>query len=459
MDKSEAFARKQYERLTQTPVSKLILQLGFPTTISMLVTNIYNLADTYFVSQMGNSASGAVGVVFALMGVIQAFGFMFGHGAGSNISRKLGAKERDAACIFASTSFFSGLCAGLLITILGLALQTPFMRLLGSTETILPYAVTYSRYILLAAPFMVASCIMNNILRYEGKTAYAMIGLVSGGLLNIFGDYLLINVFDLGVEGAGISTAVSQLISFCLLLIPFLRGMIQSRFSIKLVNLKPQYFLSILWIGFPSLIRQGLNSVSTMVLNKCAQPYGDAAIAAMSISARVVGFMFCVGLGIGQGFQPVSAFNFGARKYSRTKNAFFFTIAFGCILLGIIGIFGFIFAEPIVMRFRDDAEVVAIGAKALRFQTVSLLFMPLSLCGNMMFQSIGKGGRAAFLSLLRSGLFFIPLVLILSRLWGILGIQCSQAISDILSGIVSLPMVLIFFSKLPADGEEMPQKL
>ena len=459
MDKNEAFAKKQYERLTQTPISKLILQLGFPTTVSMLVTSIYNLADTYFVSRLGNSASGAISVVFALMGVIQAFGFMFGHGAGSNISRKLGAKEKDAACIYASTSFFCGLGAGLIITVLGLAFQTPFMRLLGSTDTILPYALTYSRYILLAAPFMVASCVMNNILRYEGKAAYAMIGLVSGSLLNILGDFILIDVFRLGVDGAGISTAVSQVISFCLLLIPFLKGLIQSRFNIRLVSLKAEYFLSILWIGFPSLIRQGLNSVSTMILNKCAQPYGDTAIAAMGISSRVIGFMFCVGLGIGQGFQPVSAFNFGARKYSRTKKAFYFTIAFGSILLGIIGIFGFIFAEPIVTRFRDDAEVIAIGAKALRFQTVSLLFMPFSLCGNMMFQSIGKGGRAAFLSLLRSGLFFIPLIIVLSRVLGILGIECSQAISDVLSGIVSLPLVLSFFSKLPADGEELPKGL
>ncbi len=450
MDRSEA----QYRKMTETPIPKLVLTLGLPTTISMLVTSIYNLADTYFVSELGTSASGAMGVVFALMGVIQAFGFMFGHGAGSNISRRLGAQDVENACIYASTSLFMGLCAGTGITIFGLIFQDPFMRLLGSTETILPYSIGYSRYILIAAPAMVASCILNNILRYEGKATFAMFGLVSGGLLNILGDYVLIRKCGLEIEGAGISTAVSQYIGLFILFLPFIRRRVQSRFNPKLIRLKGHFLPEILMTGLPSLIRQGLGSISTMVLNMTSKPYGDVAIAAMSISSRVIGFMFCVGLGICQGFQPVSAFNFGARKYSRTRKAFFFTVFAGTAILGVIGIFGFIFAPQVVSLFRDDPDVITIGAKALRYQSTSLLFMVSAVSGTMLFQSIGMGIKASFLSLLRSGLFFIPMILILSRLFGLAGIEISQAVADVLSGVVTFPLVIVFFRKLPKDGEE-----
>ncbi len=450
MDRSEA----QYRKMTETPIPKLVLTLGLPTTISMLVTSIYNLADTYFVSELGTSASGAMGVVFALMGVIQAFGFMFGHGAGSNISRRLGAQDVENACIYASTSLFMGLCAGTGITIFGLIFQEPFMRLLGSTETILPYSIGYSRYILIAAPAMVASCILNNILRYEGKATFAMFGLVSGGLLNILGDYVLIRKCGLEIEGAGISTAVSQYIGLFILFLPFIRRRVQSRFNPKLIRLKGHFLPEILMTGLPSLIRQGLGSISTMVLNMTSKPYGDVAIAAMSISSRVIGFMFCVGLGICQGFQPVSAFNFGARKYSRTRKAFFFTVFAGTAILGVIGIFGFIFAPQVVSLFRDDPDVITIGAKALRYQSTSLLFMVSAVSGTMLFQSIGMGIKASFLSLLRSGLFFIPMILILSRLFGLAGIEISQAVADVLSGVVTFPLVIVFFRKLPKDGEE-----
>ena len=447
--------QEQFKKMTETPIPKLVMRLGLPTTVSMLVTSIYNLVDTYFVSEINNSASGAIGVVFALMGVIQAFGFMFGHGAGSNISRRLGARDVEKARIYASTSMFLGLCAGSMILVFGLTFQEPFMRLLGSTETILPYSIEYSRFILIAAPAMVASCIMNNILRYEGKASFAMFGLVSGGLLNMLGDYILIRICGLGVTGAGISTAVSQYIGAVILFMPFLRKQVQSRFDPKLIRINGEIVPAILVTGLPSLIRQGLGSISTMVLNTTAKPYGDVAIAAMSISSRVIGFMFCVGLGICQGFQPVSAFNFGAKKYSRTRKAYFFTVVFGTILLCIVGLFGFIFAPWIVSKFRDDIDVIEIGAKALRYQSISLLFMVSAVSGTMLFQSIGMGFKASFLSLLRSGLFFIPMILILSRLFGLVGIECAQAAADVLSGVVTFPMVIAFFRKLPEDGEEI----
>ena len=290
-------AQAQYRKMTETPIPKLVLTLGIPTTISMLVTNIYNMADTFFVGTLGTSASGATGVVFGLMGIIQAFGFMLGHGAGSNISRRLGSREVDKARMYAATSFYASLGAGLLILLFGFCFQDPLLRLLGSTDSILPYARDYSTWILLAAPAMAGSCVMNNILRYEGKATFAMCGLVSGGLLNILGDYLLIQVFSLGISGAGISTAVSQYISAGILLVPFVTKKVQSRVTPRFVSHRFGDLLTILITGLPSMMRQGLGSISTMVLNGCAGPYGDAAIAAMSIVSRVMNFLFCIGLG------------------------------------------------------------------------------------------------------------------------------------------------------------------
>ncbi len=447
-------AQTQYRKMTETPIPKLVLTLGIPTTISMLVTNIYNMADTFFVGTLGTSASGATGVVFGLMGIIQAFGFMLGHGAGSNISRRLGSREVDKARMYAATSFYASLGAGLLILLFGFCFQDPLLRLLGSTDSILPYARDYSTWILLAAPAMAGSCVMNNILRYEGKATFAMCGLVSGGLLNILGDYLLIQVFSLGISGAGISTAVSQYISAGILLVPFVTKKVQSRVTPRFVSHRFGDLLTILITGLPSMMRQGLGSISTMVLNGCAGPYGDAAIAAMSIVSRVMNFLFCIGLGVGQGFQPVSAFNYGAKKYSRTKDAALFTCFFSMVVLAVAAAFGWVFAGPIVTLFRDDPDVIAIGTFALQAHCIALCFLPISVCGNMLFQSIGKSGRATFLASSRSGLFFIPIVLLLNWCMGLTGLQIAQAVADILSALVTLPLVWSFLRHLPLDGAE-----
>lgn len=445
---------RQYKKMTETPVAKLVIMLGIPTTISMLVTNIYNMADTYFVGKLGTSASGAVGIVFGLMAIIQAFGFMFGHGAGSIISRRLGAKDVESATRFASTSFVSALFAGGMITLFGFLFLEPFMRLLGSTDTILPYAKTYARFILLAAPFMAASCVLNNILRYEGQAAFAMIGLTTGSILNIFGDWFLMMKLGFGVEGAGISTAVSQLISFFILLFMFLGGKTQSRLSVRRVTKDMSEVLLICKTGLPSMMRQGLSSISTMILNGQAGVYGDAAVAAMSIVNRICFFIFSVGLGIGQGFQPVSAFNYGAKKYDRVRKGFYFTLGAGEVLLGAVAVVGMFFPEQLITFFRDDPEVIAIGSVALSAQLISLFFQPLSVCSNMLFQSIGKNGRATFLSMLRSGLCFIPVILILSRTMGLLGVEVAQTVADVMSFFIALPFVISFMKKLKKMGDQ-----
>lgn len=440
---------QQYMRMTGTPVEKLIITLGIPTTISMLVTNIYNLADTYFVSTLGNSASGAVGVVFALMGLIQAFGFTFGMGSGSILSRKLGKGDVESARITASTGFTMALICGIVISTLGLIFLSPFMTLLGSTATILPYATDYAKFILIAAPAMTCSCVLNNVLRYEGKAMFSMFGLVSGAVLNILGDFILIKIFHMGISGAGISTMLSQYVSFVILLMPFIKKQVQTRIKFSLISRDVKKYMEILSVGFPSLLRQGLNSISVMSLNWCAAPFGDAAIAAMSIVSRVMNFLFCITIGIGQGFQPVSAFNYGAEKYDRVKKAFKFMLIFSTSVMIITGTFGFIFAEPIIRQFRDDPEVVRIGVKALRMTVPALLILPVSTGGNMLCQSIGKARQASFLASTRSGLFYIPVMIIASRSAGLTGIQMSQIIADFLAVCVTIPILAKVFREFP----------
>lgn len=443
--------QSQYDMMTKQPVWKLIMKLGLPTTISMLVTNLYNMADTYFVGTLGTSASGASGVVFGLMAILQALGFMFGHGAGSIISRRLGAKDLEEARKYSATSFYSALLSGVLVLIFGLIFITPLMRLLGSTDTILPFAKDYAIYILLAAPAMVTSCVMNNILRYEGRAFFAMIGLTSGGFINIFLDAYLIRGRGMGIAGAGIATAISQYISFAILLSVFLRKKTQTTFQLKYIRFNAQTLGEIVTTGLPSLARQGLGSVSTMVLNHTAGVYGDAAIAAMSIVNRVSMFIFSVGLGIGQGFQPVAGFNFGAGKYSRVKKGFFFTWIFGTVMLGTFALVGFFGAPNVISWFRDDREVIDIGILAMKSQCIALFFVPFSVCNNMMFQSIGYKWNATFLSTLRSGICFIPVILILQVLMGITGVQIAQAVADVLSFFICIPFTIKFFRKLPED--------
>lgn len=439
----------QYKLMTETPVSKLIIRLGIPTTISMLVTNIYNMADTYFVGTLGTSASGAVGVVFGLMAIIQACGFTFGHGAGSIISRRLGARDNETANFVASASFFGAIATGALISVFGLLFSNPFLRLLGSTDTILPFARDYAFWILLAAPIMTATFVLNNILRYEGKASLAMIGLTSGGILNIFGDWLLVSKLGLGIDGAGISTAVSQIISFSILFSMFLRRKTQSRISLRYLKKGVPHLKSILATGFPSLMRQGLSSVSTMLLNNLAGGYGDAAVAAMTIVNRICFFIFAVGLGIGQGYQPVCSFNYGAKKYDRVKKGFFFTWIAGEAFLSVLAVCGLFLSDHLVGIFRDDPSVIEIGSFALKAQLIALFFQPLSICSNMTFQSVGKNKSATFLSALRSGLVFIPVLVISSRILGLTGIQISQTVTDVITFFISVPFMVSFMKNLP----------
>ena len=438
----------QFRRMTETPIPQLVLSLAAPTILSMLITSIYNLADTFFVGQISTSASGAVGVVSSLMAIIQALGFMLGHGAGTIISRSLGNRDTTAATRFASTSFFTALVFGVVLAVAGLGTLPHFMMLLGSTETILPHACAYARPILIAAPLMISSLVMNNILRYEGKASFAMIGLVTGGVLNIALDPLFMFVFGLGTAGAGIATALSQSISFCILLSMFLRGKTVSQFRITAVTREARDFGRILLGGAPSFGRQGLNSIGGMLLNLAARSYGDAAVAGMSIVSRIFMFIISVAIGVGQGLQPVASFNYGARKYRRVRQAAIFTIeAAFCMLVVLVGLC-WVNGDALVRLFRDDPAVTAVALPAFHYQCLAMLLQPIIVVANMTFQSVGASGRATFLACCRQGVFFIPLILILPRTHGLFGVEICQPIADVLTFLVSLPFLIEFLQQL-----------
>ena len=448
---SSAEAAQKYQQMTQTPIPNLIGRLCIPTIISMLVTNLYNMVDTAFVGTLGNSASGAVGIVFGYMALLQAVGFLFGQGSGSIVSRLLGCRNIQRASVVASTGFFLALGSGILISLLSFLFLDPLIMLLGSTETIAPYAADYIRYILLAAPIMVPSLLLNNLLRYEGQAVLGMVGLMAGAVLNIGGDALFIFGFQMGVAGAGLSTALSQTVSFCILLSMFLRGKAQCRLSIRLFSWDWRRILDIGETGLPSLLRQGLSSVSTVLLNDQAGLYGDAAVAAMSIVSRIIMFVYSVMVGIGQGFQPVSAFNYGAGKYSRVREGFRFTFLLGQGVITVLTLLLLLCSGSCIQIFRDDPQVIEIATRALRLQGIALLFLPFSTVTEMQLQSTGQKLSASLLSGMRSGLYFIPSLLLLAHFRGLAGLQEAQPLSFVLSCVTAVFFALWFFRHLPAQ--------
>lgn len=448
-------ANTQYEKMTGEPIGRLILSLALPAVLSMLITNVYNIVDTAFVGRLGTSASGAVGIVFGFMAIIQAFGFMFGQGSGSIISRALGQKDLRRASIHASLGFVSAFTCGIVISVVCFSRLDQIVVMLGSTPTIAPYAKTYISFILMAAPFMCSSLTLNNILRYEGKAALGTVGLGTGALLNILGDMVFMFGFDMGIAGAGLSTALSEFTGWCVLLSMFLRGKTDTTLSSRFLReARVSYLLDIMATGFPCMLRQGLNSFTTVLLNTQCAVYGDAAVAGMSIATRASGFAFSIALGIGQGFQPVSGFNYGARKYARLREACRFTaiaselvMALGCVVL--VG-----FPAQVVQALRNDPEVIAVGARALRLQGLAMLTLPPCVATEMLFQSTGQRLGASFLSALRNGLLLIPLLLLLANYRGLLGIEEAPPLAYVLSLPITMPCAWLFFHRLPKEDED-----
>ena len=446
------------------PVPHLVCQMAVPTIISMLVTSFYNMVDTFFVGKINTQATAAVGVVFSVMAFIQACGFFFGHGSGNYISRKLGAKEFDEANVMAATGFFTAFFTGIVAAIAGLCLLTPLARVLGSTPTILPYTKDYLRIILIGCPFMMSSLVLNNQLRFQGSASYAMVGIVTGGVLNIVLDPLLIFTCGMGVAGAALATIISQIVSFVILFLMSRKG---GNIRIEFRNFKPTWALykEIFRGGVPSLCRQGLSSIAQVCLNHSAGTFGgaysDAAIAAMSIVGRISMFANSALIGFGQGFQPVCGMNYGAKKFGRVRQAFAFCVKYAAVFLVIVSVAGIIFAEPLVTCFRrEDAEVIRIGTLALRLQCIVFPLNAWIVMSNMMLQSIGKAARASFVAAARQGIFFIPLIWILPQIFGLLGVQMCQTWSDILTFGVSVPMCVGVLGEMKqAEGQQAAEEV
>ena len=438
----------RYEYLTQTPVPQLVCRLAVPTILSMLVTGLYNSADTFFVGRISTQATAAVGLVFSVMAMIQALGFFCGQGSGSFLSRLLGAGKKQEAAEAAATGFTLALIIGVIVAVLGNLLAAPLGYALGAGPSTIHDTLIYMRLILIGAPFMIAQFVINNQLRYQGSAAYAMVGLLAGAIINIGLDPLLMFVFDLGVAGAAIATVSGQAISFVVLLIGSMHG---ENIHLKLSNVRMnRYYLGeIVNSGLPALFRQGLAAVSTLLLNQMAGMMGgDAAIAGMSVVTRVLMLLSSAMIGFGQGYQPVCGFNYGAGLYARVKEGFYFCVKYGTIFLTAMSALCLAFAPQIVGFFRDDPAVIAVGTVALRSQAVTLPLMAAIVLANMMLQSMGKGLKASITSSSRNGIFFIPLILILPRFFGLFGVEITQACADALSFMLAVPIAVSELKKM-----------
>ena len=447
----------QTKDLTQGPIGRQVFFFALPLLGGSLIQQLYNTVDLIFVGQfLGKSASAAVGVSYSLMSMIQAFGFTLGMGGGNYLSRVLGTQDTKKAEQIASTAFYTSMAVGAVLAVLGLLFLDPLVRILGATDTIAPYAKDYAKYILMAAPIMTGALSMNNLLRFQGLAVYAMVGITLGGVLNMVLDPILIFGFDMGIAGAAIATALSQLISFLVLFL-------QSNLRSDCVHLNPKKIVFRGWMygeilhgGIPSLCRQGVASIATAALNLAANPFGDAAIAAMSIVSRYMMFINSALIGFGQGFQPVCGFNFGAKRYDRVLESFWFCVKVAVVLLTTLAVISFFGAGTIMAQFRkDDPAVIEIGTWAMRFQCLTLPFQSWIIMSNMLTQTIGYGFRASIVAAGRQGIFLFPVLLTLPGLMGVRGLQLCQPAADICTFIAAMVIVLGVLKELREKNEKM----
>ena len=439
---------EQYAKMLNMPMPKLITSLAVPTTVSQLITTVYNITDTYFVSHIGTSATAAVGIVFALMSIIQAVGFGIGMGANSIISRCLGEKDEERASRCANSALLAAFVFGLLLMAAGLPTLRRLMLLLGSTKTILPYSCGYGKYILIGAPVMCTEFVLNNILRSEGQAMLAMWGLVTGSILNIFLEPVFIFVLHLGIAGAAVATIISQFVSFVVLVVFFLRGKSIIKLNVKFISKEKADYILILRTGFPTICRQMLGSLSAALMNIQSAAYGDSAVAAVTIANKVYMFIRNIVIGIGQGFQPVAGYNYGAKNNRRVKEAFIFACKAGTAVCAVAAVAVAFKAPYVISWFRkDDAEVIRVGTAALYISCCVVPFMAYSTYVNQLYQSLGFSMQATWLASCRQGIFFVPMIFILPAMFGLTGVIASQPVSDFLTFIISVPCQIHFFRK------------
>ena len=431
----------------------LVCKMAVPTIIAMVTTAFYNVVDAAFIGRLSTEGTAGIGISFAYMTFIQALGFFFGHGSGNFISRALGAKDVSSASVVASVGFFTPFLLGALAAVVCLPNLSALSLLLGAPDDVVPYANDYLRYIVVATPFMMSALTLNNQLRLQGNARFGMVGIVSGAVLNIVLDPIFIFVLGMGVSGASLATAISQLFAWSLLLYGTFKP---ESVHITLRDFKPslRVYYEIFRGGLPSLFRQVFNCAAAVALNYCAALYAApgqeaSAVAAFAVVTRIMMFAFSVVLGFCQGFQPVCGFNYGAKKYDRVRESWLFATCVGTAFLLLISVVGYIFAPQIVALFRaEDPALIAIGAVTLRWQCVAFPLVGLFTATGMLFQNIRMTFPATLLSICRNGVFFLPAILLLPMICGLQGVQMAQALADVLTFLLAVPYAIWINRKL-----------
>lgn len=442
---------QQTERMRAEKPARLILSLALPTTLSLLISAGCGILDAWLLSRLGTAASGAAGIAFSILSLIQAIGYTLGTGAGSEIARALGAGDQTGAELAATMAFALALLLGGAIAAIGLFFTEPIVRLLGASDSIAPYAKTYARFLLPAAPILCGAFVLNNTLRAEGRVGYAMLATVSGNLLNAALDALLMPGLKLGITGAALALLLSQAVSLAVLLLPYLlkRTKVALRFS---QAKKTGYrLLALLAVGSPSLFRQGLAGVSSALLLRQARKWGDATAAAVSVNARIFLLLYSVCLGIGQGMMPAAGYNHGAKDSRRVVALFRFSLVLATTTLLCLSIPTALLAPRLIALFRADTEVVRVGSLMLRAQCAVLCLHGVIAVTNMLLQALGMAAPAALIAAARQGICFFPVLLLLPNRFGQAGLCFVQASADLLTLFLTLPFLLHVIHKLKKD--------
>ena len=429
------------------PIPRLTMAVSLPAIVATLINTVYNTVDTFYAAKLGTSEAAAIGVAFSIMTTANAVGFLMGMGAGTLIGRHLGAGDRDTASTIASTSFFLTLGLSAVLGILGFVFIGPLMTAFGATATNHVYAVEYGRILVLGFPIMTGSLVLSTIIRCEGKTVYSMIGIGAGGILSVGLAPLFMFALKLKVTGAAVNDLVCQSVSFVILLSFYLRGKSAVHFSVHRVSRDPKVLLAILRTGLPSLTRHLIGSFANISLNFAAKPFGDVVQASMGIVMKLLNLSQSFTNGMCQGTQTVFAYNYGAGKYRRVKEAFRFTLILNTLILAVIGLAEIFAAPQIVAFFRDEADIIGTAAPGVRIQAAAMILIPSVTLPNMLFQSVGESFKSSFLASLRQGVLYIPLVLLLPRLWQVRGLQLAQPLADLLSLTIVVPMLLSYLHR------------
>lgn len=436
---------------------KVILKMAYPTIIAFLITSIYSMADIYFVSSLGTNATAAVSVNASLDSLIMVAGSLFAVGASSYVARLLGAGNRDRASKTLSSSFFFAMALGAIIMVLGVSFRRPMVRLFGATDTCEKYAMDYASYVLYAAPFMAANFVMNQCLRSEGSALYSMIGMGIGGVINCFLDpvFILPWGLNMGVAGASLATAISKMISFFVLLFPYIRGHSLLKLSIRNVIFDLVMIKEVIAVGSSAMFRTLLSIVSGILINKEAGLISDAALASIGVTNKCMMLCFSVILGFSSGFQPVAGFNWGAKRYDRVRGSIRFASRTALIGAGVMGLVMAIFARTIIGWFSSgDPELLRLGTLCLRLQAVTLPIHAWVAIVNHLAGGLGKAKIALLLATARQGSCFIPVLYPLSRIFGAEGIASVQAVADVLTLALAIPAVINILKMINAAEAE-----